>query len=194
MPKFIYTDHNKQPDDYPPYLLELDESVFALLVIDPEHHQVHEGEMFTSSGVMSLSNGATAPLVLVSPAATTNPYKGALAHYHIKLGVSAQSRCNIAVYEAVTYDSVSTPATIVNRNRNYGVTENGLAIYTAAANFAAGTTLVQTYDVQAGRNIGATARADVEIILKPSTKYAFVITNLETSTNRLTWELDWYVH
>lgn len=182
----------------PGTVLESDDMSFALNVIDSEHHHAHEGEVYSVHATLAITNGATTNIGLVTPAAMVNPIYGTAGYIHVTTLVSSQSRSTLSVYEGATWDSVTSAYTNYNHNRNATIpvysNADKVLVYATVNNPTLGSTIIYLRDFQTAKNAGVELRSSQERILKASTKYVWSFTNLETTTNRVTFELTWYAH
>lgn len=152
-----------------------DEIAGALATIDIVHHEIHEGEYFTSSHVeTSVGNGVNLDVRILTGA-------GGL---HLAAVINAGGQCTVTLYENPTI-SGGNGMTVFNNYRAKGeanapfqafsaptVTATGAALLT---NLIAGGTSVQT-------RVGANARPGDEVILLPSRNYLLRINNSSGSS------------
>lgn len=151
--------------------LEVDSSAGALIVIDQEHHEIHEGDSYLvsykSPDASPIGDNATLIFVL-----TTSTERVHVIYDHACGGDS-----EFELYEGCTVTG-GTSMNYRNKNRNFpdGGTETVVRDPTVNS---AGVLLENTFSPggtgpQAGGGIGGTRN---EWVLKPNTKYMFRVTN-----------------
>lgn len=163
------------------------------VVIEYEHHQVHEGETYSYCNLQTsgLNSGSSYDVRVKAPnlpATTQTP--------HVVFEIISDNTAEVYLYEGTTWTSGGTAETnLYNRNRNSANTAS-TAIYisggTALTVNAIGT-LIYIWYLTTARNGSATDRATNEIDLKANTEYLFRITSRAAGLKfliRLTWYED----
>lgn len=147
----------------------VDSYVSALQCIDVEHHEVHEGEMFTLSNLASLANGATSEILfVVGP--TKNP--------HIRFEAIADGVTNLYFYETPTYSSTGIAITEYDMNRSTANSSEG-TFYSDPTITNAGTALITGYIAGGEKSFrtGGEVRSGSEFVLATSEVYLFRVVN-----------------
>lgn len=144
------------------------------VVMDFEHHQVHEGETYRAESAQA-SLGTTT----VKYGITVATYTPAIRGPHMVVSASIYNgSAKVLLYEAATFTGGALIAAY-NRNRN---------VATAAATTVTGGvtstdgTLIDTFYVGAGSKAGGAYRADSEWILKSATIYRVDLIGLVANT------------
>lgn len=178
--------------------VRLDPSTHSLITTDCAHTAIHEGESFFSEAVeFGIASGGTLVLAFKTP---TNTRK---AHLLVDFMTLLGSHCEIL--EGPTWDNQSgSLSPIFNRNRESSnsstlLEDQGQASFIASDNLilnptglSGGTALPNGYAFGAKNKIGAGAsRSAREIVLKPDTQYAVVLTS-DASSNDGFLSLNWH--
>jgi len=177
--KIVYYHNYKTGESIPVYV---DEG--AIGSISYEHLRVHNGEMFRfcyyTTGI-----AGSGTVILQWTTGTKSVHAVSL--------FSASGQANIKLYEGVT-STGGTTVPVYNLNR-----PSILAALTAikhtptVSNY--GTTILRDEFVpggSAGGKSGSSSREGTEVILKPSTKYAILITNTGSTAIDLSYTGDFY--
>ncbi len=152
------------------------------VIVDWEHHQVHEGE--THAVQYYTATVADIKFALVVP---TYSVTVLAPHLVIEAGIYGGAG-QIDVYEGATYTG-GTLMTAWNRNRNSVVTP-GLQIYSGVTS-ANGTLMPWTSFFASAEKTAQGARSASEFILKSNTTYRVDFTELAAAT-RLVLRFEWY--
>lgn len=163
------------------------------VIIDYDHHQLHEGEMFRwSVYVSSLGNGNSKDIRFTVPNITIpsgNTAVGLCPHFRWE--IVAETACNAYIYEGTTFSNAGNTRTPVAMERN-GTYTPKLTIGEDPTVDVLGTTLIwQGLLVGSKQSAGDTKAADAEFILKNNTSYLFRVTN-GTNTNKVLIRFVWY--
>ena len=170
--------------------LSLDDITSALLVIDYEHHEVHEGSAYFQNDFFGLQNNINADFLIISPTTADK-----FAHMLFNITTTAEVHCEL--YEDVVVSANGTARNVFNRHRGSAKTAETL-IYRDPTITSLGTKL-QEFQVGAGLNGQSSHGAGSsllrsEILLKPSgAKYLFRITSAQNG-NDVSTLIDWYEH
>jgi hypothetical protein len=153
----------------------------ALVVIDQNHHEVHEGhayKVFQSSA--SLANNGTFLFELIT--GTAVPHMKAVRAF--TNGTSGK----LEIIEAPTITDGNAALTPQNRRRTGTPPASGVTVYSNPTSISAGTILAEFYFT--GK---AEFTADqLEMILKAGTKYLYRFTNTSGGAAVCSAELFWY--
>jgi len=193
------------------YPLETDPITRGLHVIDSEHHQIHEGMSFTAfySVTTAATDAHRTGIYIKTPPSSNNTNR-----LHLVASFACSTAANFSILEGVTIAAnVGTHTTLAyNRMRysnrmaacfsNATVPLQGYITTLTEAQIAAdGTwnvgTVIRTEPMTIGdgpKPAGGSSRGEQEYILKPDTKYVFLITNTAASANTHHILIDWYEH
>lgn len=160
-----------------------DSSTHALVGIDYDHHEIHDGTAFmaaTSSG--SLASAATHTLAITTP--------NTAVRVHITNQAESTGEVTIEWIEGVTVTVAGTALTIYNRRRDSATA----SACTAQINptFTGGTT-IRTFRTGSGKTIGGWLRSTSEWILQPGVTYALRVTS-QAAGVYVEIKSDWYEH
>ena len=186
----------------------IESQTLAQPIIDYAHHEIHSGDSFTAHyALTTASDDAHRTGIYIKTGAA------ATGLCHMVISFSASHAATFSINEGVTFDvnegtngvaiynryrdstnvsTVSDNATAPVANKICTLTEAEIA----AGNFAAGTVL-RTLPIVAGggpKAAGGNSRDEQEYILKASTKYIFMLTNVGANANTHHILLDWYEH
>jgi len=164
----------------------VDSATHVIKTIEYEHSEIHDGDMFVCSNIVSsLGAGATHTVIINTPDTTK--------WVHAVFAIDAGNECTIAIYETVTTLTDGTALTAINRNRNSATTPTITAFHTPTNLSLAGATLIYTRRF-GETTTGESTRGVHEFILKQGTKYAVQITNNATTADNFGYYADWYEH
>ena len=191
--------------------LEIDPITWALHVIESDHHEIHEGYSFHAchSNTTASTDAHRTGILLTTPAAGSG-YR----YVHMFTRVAASHAATFGVYEAPTVAANVGTHTRTPYNRNRPAANTSLVLNNATTpaagyvttlteaqiaadgTYAAGTALC-LFPVPAGdgpKSVGGESRSIAEWILKPATKYLFLVANVGANANTHHVMLDWYEH
>lgn len=152
------------------------------VIVDFEHHQVHEGETYKALHVGAAASGT------VEYSFVVGAHTPAIRSPHLILGFDVyDGAISVALYEAPTGTPTGTPMTAQNRNRNSTNVATAAAKHTVTG-LSAGTLLDNFY--VGADNSSSTDRATSEWLLKVNTTYRIVVTVLVSAN--WTAHFDWY--
>ena len=169
----------------------LDDSTNALLTIDYEHHEIHEGDHYFIEDVSDLAINNVLDVQWTTP--NTTQY----AHFIFEL--NCESETEWYIYEGASIVLAGTALTPRNNNRNSTNTSNATVASIANTSVAnanidtpvAAATEIAHGIVGAGKDGGVIGRVN-EIMLKSNTIYCFrAIANTAGYVNFL---MSWYEH
>lgn len=153
--------------------------------IDWEHHQVHEGEMFSYSYLISsLSSGVNQDFRLVVPV-----YSNLGRTPHIVFEAIATAETELYFYENTTFSGNGTAQSKYNRNRNIAAGP-GMGVFLSPTVSALGT-LLWVGLLGANNRTGSAERALTEWILKSNTSYLFRVTS-RAASDKIVFRANWY--
>lgn len=152
------------------------------VVTDYAHHEIHEGNSFSSSLNKTLNNGQTIKFIVNTPAGDF------IDHLIVELTSSGESYYE--VYEGTTVSSLGGAMEETNHNFNSSNIA-GTSITNGPAITSAGTRKNgMTTHIGNGQTTGGIGRRK-EVLLKPSTLYLINAVS-EANTNDVTLVLEWY--
>jgi hypothetical protein len=161
----------------------------ALITIDTDHHQIHEGDYFTFSTKITITPSGTYNFVFQTPASSS-----ATIHYRPANIVSSADKLDILFYEGCS-TSGGTVATAQNRNRISTAVSTFVVAYNVTVTSSG--TLFNTSYIPGATGIGG-SRSGGEIgainewILKHSTNYCGRLINGSTTDNTVLVIITWY--
>lgn len=166
---------------------QTDEITGALVTIPVVHHEVHEGETFTSSyksadGAPVADNG-TVDLLLQTGA----------KYAHLVFGVACGGDLEIALYEGTTVSNLGTPLAENNMKR-YSAKTATVAVTHSPTVTLVGTLLLNRF-VPGGTGpqaVGSTSRENTEWVLKASTIYLIRGINRAGNAQPMSTVAQWY--
>lgn len=163
--------------------VDLDDSTHALNFVEYDHHEIHEGDGYTSASSSSaLNSGNTFSMLLITPS------NGERLHMVNQLESTGEGE--ITFVEAPTITASGTPHHKLNRRRDSTATCS-CQIYINCS--YSGGLVLRNFRCGAGKTQGGNARSTSEWVLKPATAYVIVFT---ARANGIYAELksDWYEH
>lgn len=150
----------------------------ALRTIDSRHAAIHDGRHFVAHDfALSVALSATVVYVLVTDGTA----------HHFNWEVSSDGGVKVDIYEGVTTTNNGTALPVYNRNRTSSNPSHMTAFKTPSG-LSGGT---QIFGTGSTSKSGGLQTSVSEFILKPNTKYSFVLTAYSNNVNIAT-ALDWY--
>ena len=186
--------------------IKLDRMTYSSVCIDYAHHEIHDGDSFVAhfENTTASSDEDRTAIYLKTPATKA---------CHMVASFTASYAATASIYEAPTETAnMGTSAAIYNRNRigtpaTSGCFDNATVpvvnkvmtlvetdVDTELTNTG---TILSTFVLVAGatpKPAGGASRDTQEWILKASTAYIFIITNVGSNANKHAIQLDWYEH
>lgn len=147
------------------------------VIIDFEHHQIHEGESYLAQDIQSSIGTSTVKYSITVPTFATTINS---PHMIIVCDVY-NGNATVSVYESATFTGGST-VTIYNRNRNSATTA-GTTIKTGIT--STNGTLIKTFYAGAGKSTSGSSRSETEIVLKSNTIYRIDIVGRSAGTEAI---------
>jgi len=182
----------------------IDSSTHGQIVIDYEHHEVHDGDAFTCNYSNDVTNIGEMTAIAFNTPNTTK-------YIHLTFSAESTGGATFALYESTSIDvGEGSALTIYNRNRNSDtlstitsitnpVVANKATSYNetqaAGANITTSTRLLY-HIIGSGGNqpTAGQTRSQTEFILKKNTQYAVVMSSLTNDDASHTITLVWYEH
>lgn len=158
----------------------------ALIVVDFEHHELHDGDHFFYTDKVTLGSAATQVYLI------TTPNNGKWCH--LIFAATGSAITQVDLYEGADRTG-TTGQTLFNSNRNSA----NAATMTVHKGISAGTTdgtllwTMNSGSAQGSSRAGMASNRSNEIILKANTKYLLRITS-GTADNLTNLQLEWYEH
>lgn len=158
----------------------------ALIMVDINHHRLHEGRAFIAwniyPGSAKLASGSSADIVLAAG-------PGTIAH--VTIAMESSGDADFFVYEG-TSTTGGTAFTPVRRNRNIATTSN-VAMVTNPTINTFGTLINQQFITGGtGKKASGGSSGSLEYVLTPLTNYLFRLTNVNGTAHTALLELEWY--
>jgi hypothetical protein len=164
--------------------LDIDSLDGTLVVIDYEHHKVHEGDHFMFSYIEADFDIADALALLLT-------VKDKAIHLNYDCITSKDT--TMTLYEGTTHTELADIGITVNNNR-VNPKPNTMRVTTRNVDGSDGTAIWQTYFGLGATpaSIGSTpSRSEVELILRPNTKYLLKVVS-GTDNSYVSIHLYWY--
>lgn len=165
-------------------IVTIDEVTGAFTILEYEHHELHEGNMFTVLAVVDLGNAEVYDTLVVAPDTTR--------WAHLVWEIEHELETQILFYRDTTYSDNGTEVASYNRNGNSTVNATTLVYHTPTVTNVG--TLIATIQQGDGKKAGGSDRESNEFILKQNTAYLVRITNLTANNNLIFIKLNWYEH
>lgn len=170
----------------------VDHSTQATLMLDYEHHELHEGNHYFLAATTTLDSASTDFLDIGILTANTTTWA------NMAFSVSSVGQTTFTVYEGAALFAVSdgTAITPINNNRNSANTSAMTLVSNPAYTAAASDQLFQQVigaDGGAALIKGGLIDRNKEIILKQNTYYIFRMDS-GSSANLISYTAEWYEH
>lgn len=169
----------------------IDYTTNAILVVDYAHHEIHDGSSYRADVLETVGSGNTLSLSITTPAGPKQ--------CHMLFEVETGNSANVVIYEGTSL-TANTGNAVTPRNANRNVADGSTAVVKSQAtiNTTGATILHSMFTGQPGANPGAadggSASTRHEWILKPSTTYSVILTEIATTSQLMRIEFDWYEH
>jgi hypothetical protein len=186
------TDTRLFASDVLDYLNSFNERVTgAVRAIDTDHSYIHEGIMFSTYELQTISAGGTSKISLTTPGSAT----GTFIHWRPSLISTSGDRVTVTLYEDNSVATGGAALTPINRDRMVTRTAQ-MTVKAGVTITSAGTAIDATYiggGTSAGGNRnGAETGEKNEIVMKQSTEYSVVTYNGSTAAGTVFVKLLWY--
>jgi hypothetical protein len=158
----------------------------GLIIVDTNHHRLHEGRAFIAWLVYpdggKLAAGANADIVIAAGPSTIP---------HVTIAMESSGDADFFIYEGTTTTG-GTAFTPVRRNRNIAATSNVAMVTNPTVNTLG--TLINRQFVTGGTGKKASGGggSSLEYVLAPLTNYLFRLTNVNGTAHTALIELEWY--
>jgi hypothetical protein len=158
----------------------------GIIVVDVNHHRLHEGRAFIAWNIYpdsaKLAAGSSADIVLAA---------GPGIIPHVTIAMESSGDADFFVYEG-TSTTGGTAFTPVRRNRNIASTSNVAMVTNPTVN-TLGTLINQQFITGGtGKKASGGASGSLEYVLAPLTNYLFRLTNVNSTAHTALIELEWY--
>lgn len=185
-------------------IIIIDEETRALVSLDFDHHQVHEGVSFSTWYEQEVSDTGDKTIIAFKTS-NSNIDLNVIILFHASVSADA-----CVLESPAIVDNTGATLAIYNRLRNSATTSfvidtstnpdtAGQAMFfteVTQGNVTGGTEIAHGH-LSAGEGkkaLGGSSRGQQEWILKPNTLYAFVLESLNNEDNTHSIELNWYEH
>lgn len=167
-------------------ILPIDELSKALISIDFEHHEMHEGNHYFGKQSSSISGGGTeAEFLFTTPDTTTR--------VHAKASFSGTDEFLVQLYEDVTTTDNGTVVVTFNNDRD-SLNTPELTAYTGPTVTDDGTLIWEAY-ISGDKGLsGVSQEFGYEIVAKTNSTYLFRITKINAGTHIVDTNFWWYEH
>lgn len=155
------------------------------IVVDYDHHQVHEGETFISQYADAALDTNTIKFGIVVP--TKTPADATTCPHMIIKCDCYNGNARVDLYESTNITG-GTLMNIYNRERNSANTSATICYHSITA--ATGT-LINSFYVGGGFRASGSSRADEEFVLKSNTQYRVDVVGLAAGTDAIVG-FNWY--
>jgi len=164
----------------------IDPATRALVVIDFEHHEIHDGDHFFYTDLNTLGSAGTVAYLLTVPVTSKS--------IHMTFSATGSAITQVDLYE--DSDRVGTTVQTARNSDRNSSNVSELVIHKAVSAGTTDGTLIWTMksgSTGGSSRQGMTAGRSSEIILKNNTKYLLVFTS-GTADNLTNLQLEWYLH
>lgn len=166
----------------------VDSSADAVVCIEYEHHEIHEGSHYFLRSFFTLtSTDDDLDFAVITPDTEKQT--------HLLFSVDGTGQTELYMYEDSDFDSDGTPVIARNSDRNSSNT-SGMIITTEPTINSIGT-LISSQNigiaVTPAKTSGGTINRDDEIILKSNTKYIIRMVT-KSDANIISYRASWYEH
>lgn len=178
--------------------IHLDPTQHGVVVVDAEHHEIHEGHMWHWSHYdLDFDNAEDFDLVITTPTPASYDSGGYGPYVHFAGQVVCSGACVVSFIEGIDTIVGGTAKTPMNRNR---LTSNSastvLTLDPTSYGTSSATTLETTVVGTTGnpaQRVGGDARTNIEWLLTGSTSY---VLNIEPEADNLVLSvsIDFYEH
>lgn len=161
----------------------VDEVLNSVIVIDPSHHEIHEGSHFYLKNFVTLTNQDSLLILLTVDSVPV----------HVLFLISPQDGEGIvSLYRGATASDSGDTAVSFNSKHSSSNTAT-MTCYTSPTISAYGESIYPA-KVGSGKFFGGVIRGSNEMILDTGTVYLLVLDNNTTSANTFDYLIDWYEH
>lgn len=171
-----------------PVPFKADLSTRGQVIVDYEHHEIHDGGSFFATDTATLNDGNTRELLIETPNTTV--------WSHFCFLVTGSLETTVELFETST-KTTGTAMTEYNRNRNNGNSTTVVITHTPGGagdgNLIFKTIFGNDAGPPAGGGLGGQSRPEHEIVLGQNETYLIKITS-GTNANNITTLLSWYDH
>lgn len=167
-------------------IAEVDEVAGYLVTIDPVHHHVHEGRLFSTTHIKEALGASNSTYMLLRAGANNVP--------HFEFTVNTAGAARIDMFEGPTLTDDGTPLTEVNHDRSSSNTSD-VSVFSEPTVSADGTLLLtdRVPSGVAGAKAGlGNVSGRAEWLLAPSTDYLIKITNQGNTAATVAASAVWY--
>ena len=172
---------------YPPSTYDVpplfDEYSKAATTIQHSHQEIHDGEAYSVSLVVTITASTTINCSIQAPNTSKR------VHFYLNCE-TAGNGVTVAMYEAPTISVAGTAITPRNRNRN--ASDASVAIFLHDNTVTSNGTLLYTVYMNTNKNLSSNTHATDEFILKQGTTYLMTITADSGTSATFSGRAEWY--
>jgi hypothetical protein len=175
----------------------IDNSTWALNVIDYDHHEIHGGSAYCVHKWVDVPADDVLDVRWVTPNTTK--------WSHMVISLSAESEFHVSLLRGITITNPGTNISVINQNHNSdnttGMTAFDYIINTNITNANADTNVTGVLDADphswilgSGRSIGGETESRDEMLLRQNTGYALRLENQSANSRWVQLNFCWYEH
>lgn len=147
------------------------------VIMDFEHHQVHEGETFLAQDKQAALGSGTVKYSIVVPT-----YANTIQAPHMVIVCDVYNgNTTVDIYETATFTGGSA---LTNRNRNRNIADDSTVVIKTGVTSADGT-LIKSFYAGAGKSTSGSSRTESEMVLKSNTTYRVDIIGRSAGTEAI---------
>ena len=175
----------------------IDDTTYAINVIDYDHHEIHGGSAYCIHKFIDVPADDVLDVRWVTPNTTT--------WGHMTFTFGAEAEFHVSMLRGISITNAGTDLTIINQNNNSDNTSSMVAfdyiINTNLTNANADTNVAAVIDADphswvlgSGRNIGGESPSRDEVVLKQNTGYCMRFENQSNAAKWIQLNFCWYEH
>lgn len=184
----VVTQMGGRLDDNSIRIVRMDAVSNTMMIMQFEHHEIHEGNHFTMAGYKDVNNAQTLALTITAP--DTNKWA------HMTWNFFCNGPLTMVLHEGASGISSGTPLTPVNNNRN-SLNVSAVSIVQDPTVGTPGSILFQekfgTVGPGSTQALGGNRKRVNELILKRNTSYYWLLTAGDDNLT-IDYEMHWYEH
>ena len=163
----------------------IDHSTNAQIIVEQEHHEIHEGDLYRAGYQKDVSNGGTAILGITTPDTDKE------IHFRPAVDVELEARVQLVENpDTFTGGTITTP-----RNSNRNSLDSSVTVTRVDPTVVIGSgVLIGNVVLGSRRSSGGNSEASYEWVLKRNTNYALIVINEASANNETNIRCNWYEH
>lgn len=163
----------------------VDEVSLGLIVVDFDHHEIHEGNRYFVKNWQDVDGaGTTLNFLFTVPNTAKVP--------HATWELSGEEEFTFTLYEGTTVTNNGTPVPVFNHNRNSSHTP-GVGVFAAPTITNMGTIIWAT-KIGTGKSATEGRTTEGELVARAGINYLFRIVKAAAGTAWIDYLFDWYEH